>query len=465
MVFPVLRKWVAKRIRKTKDARWKMAPGLRFVRPAVEQLEHRQLPSTVVPISLANSGPSVTPNGNSSGGDITADGRYVVFNSEATNIFPGQQDKNGTDDVFLYDRLTQSTTLVSHTSDSMTTTGNGRSLGGGMGSISADGRFIVYISTATNLVSGQVDSNNGFDTFLYDRLTGVNSLVTHNSSSLITAANDGGGASNISADGNFVVFQSQSTDLISGGIINNPINLYLYDRQTGSITLISHSFSSATTTGNGPTNDVTNIDASGSFIAFNSLATDLVSGEIGGSPGSQVFLYDRITGATILVSHTFGSTTTAGNNESDNTFTGISADGRFLVYQSAADNLISGEIRSNFQGDVFLYDTSTGTNTLISHSVLGSNMTGNGQSTFPVMSSDGSTIAFSSSATDLVNGQQDNNNSNDVFIYDRPTGVIALVSHSAGSQTSAANGDSTSPFVSLVPTEADWFLRAQRRTW
>src|SRR2546425_8771407 len=83
VIFPVLRYSSAKRFRKTKNARSKMAPGLGFVRPAIEQLEHRHLPSTVIPISLANGGPSVTPNGDSSDPNVSSDGRYIVFTSQA----------------------------------------------------------------------------------------------------------------------------------------------------------------------------------------------------------------------------------------------------------------------------------------------------------------------------------------------------------------------------------------------
>src|SRR5262249_40356074 len=148
---------------------------------------------------------------------------------------PGEQDTNGTDNIYLYDRLNQTTTLVSHASDSPTTTANGRSLIAFSGyALSADGRYVVYISLATDLVAGQVDSNGTYDTFLYDRLTGTNTLVTHNSTSLTTAADHGGGDQAMSADGNFIVFQSASTDLVPGQqtTSNNSADLFLYERQT-----------------------------------------------------------------------------------------------------------------------------------------------------------------------------------------------------------------------------------------
>src|SRR5437899_5155589 len=146
MVFPALRKWTAKHLRTKKPLQRGIALRRTYFRPAVELLEDRRLPSTVVPISLANGGPSVTPNGDSFPAEPSADGRFVVYSSTATNIVPGQQqDPNSNGNVFLYDRLSQTTTLVSHASDSTTRTGDGVSFEGG---ISADGRFIVYDSNA-----------------------------------------------------------------------------------------------------------------------------------------------------------------------------------------------------------------------------------------------------------------------------------------------------------------------------
>src|SRR5438105_5679212 len=117
MAFPGLRKWAARYFRTNKPEDWRQSRANVF-RPVVEQLECRQLPSTVVPISLANGGPSVTPNGDSIDPRVSADGRFIGFTSHATNIIPSQTDTNAARDVFLYDRLTGTTVLVSHTSDS-----------------------------------------------------------------------------------------------------------------------------------------------------------------------------------------------------------------------------------------------------------------------------------------------------------------------------------------------------------
>src|SRR5436309_5037603 len=128
MAFPGLQKWAARYFRANKPEGWRHSRANVF-RPVVEQLECRQLLSTVFPISLANGGPSVTPNGDSSiAPTVSADGRFIGFTSQATNIVPGQTDTNGARDVFLYDRLTGTTVLVTHTSNSTITAGNGDSL-------------------------------------------------------------------------------------------------------------------------------------------------------------------------------------------------------------------------------------------------------------------------------------------------------------------------------------------------
>jgi len=401
---------------------------------AVEQLEDRRLPSTVVPISLANGGPSVTPNGDSFGGP-SADGRFVVFDSKATNIVSGQQDNNGTTDVFLYDRLTQSTSLVSHASGSTTTTANGASV---LGDISADGRFIVYGSTATNLVAGQIDTNNSSHVFLYDRLTGTNTLVI-----------GGAGDERISADGNFVVFSIQHT------------NLYLYERQTGSITLISHAFSSPTMPANGACNN-SNINADGSRISFASSATDLISGQIGS--GTNIFLYDRGTNTSTLVSHAFGSSFIAADADSFTNDFNLSANGEFVAYESGADNLVAGQIDTSHLQNIFVYDSLTGSNTLVSHSTLANNMTANGNTFLPVISSDGNTIVINSEASDLVTGfQNPNNDIRNVFVYDRITGEITLASHSAGSSSTAGNGDSVNG-IFYISSDGNFLVYSSKST-
>src|SRR5262245_12548806 len=134
---------------------------------------------------------SVTAAGQSfiSPGSLSADGRYLVFSSSARNLVPGQGGPPNFSDVFLYDRSTGTTTLVSHRPDAPALAANGWSSNA---QISPDGRYVVFISQATNLVPGQQDLNIGFgtsgnDVFLFDRLSGANVLVSHTPPSAVQA--------------------------------------------------------------------------------------------------------------------------------------------------------------------------------------------------------------------------------------------------------------------------------------
>jgi len=109
-------------------------------------------------------------------------------------------------------------------------------------SVSADGRFSVVVSTAANLVPGQTDINNEYDVFLYDRVTDEITLVSHAAGAPAQAGNGVSGAAVISADGRFVAFASEATDLVPGFVDGNAgrdksSDVYLYDRVSGQVQL------------------------------------------------------------------------------------------------------------------------------------------------------------------------------------------------------------------------------------
>src|SRR4051812_15738971 len=121
--------------------------------------------------------PSTTANGSSySFGSMSADGRFTVFPSNARNLILGQIDANAfTTDVFLFDRVTKTLTLVNHVSGEPARAGAGTT--SDVIKITADGRYIVFSSSAANLVTGVSDTNFGSDVFLFDRVTGSMTLV------------------------------------------------------------------------------------------------------------------------------------------------------------------------------------------------------------------------------------------------------------------------------------------------
>jgi len=202
---------------------------------SVQLLESRLVPaSTIGLLSVAIDGSS---GDNASGlgasqSAVSQNGRYVVFESSATDLVVGQTELNAGTDIFLRDRQTNTTILVSHESGSPAVTGDNISRNP---SISADGRYVVYRSTATDLVSGQVDGSNN-DVFLYDTATDTTTLVSHADGAATTASNNSTSYAQISADGNYVVFVSRATNLLANQSTfdtNATDDVFLWSRATG----------------------------------------------------------------------------------------------------------------------------------------------------------------------------------------------------------------------------------------
>ncbi|MCX7598128.1 MAG: hypothetical protein N2512_04590 [Armatimonadetes bacterium] len=324
---------------------------------------------------------------------ISADGRFVAFVSWATNLVPG--DTNGCEDVFVHDRLTRQTQRVSISSTGAQ--GNGPSW---EPSISADGRFIAFTSEASNLVPG--DTNGGRDVFVYDRATGRTERV-----SVSSAGEQGNGWSSmpsISADGRYVAFASSASNFVPGGATG--LEVFVRDRTTGTTELVSVSTSGRPA---GTTSGWPSISGDGRYVSFRSLAGDLVPGDTNGAP--DIFVYDRVSRQMERV-----SVSTAGAQANSwSELPSISANGRFVVFVSLASNLVPGD--ANHVGDVFLHDRLTRRTELVSVSATG--QWGNASSNDPAISADGRYVAFASEANNLVQG--DTNGWEDVFVRDRGT--------------------------------------------
>jgi hypothetical protein len=389
----------------------------------------------------------------------SADGRFVVFTSNDPNVLPDQVDHNGDQDVFLFERDTGTITLVSHTPGSPTTTGNLGSpdtlVGEGSGRnvvISGDGNWVAFVSQATNLVAGE--SGGGTDVnqvFLFNRRTGVVTLVSHDSASPATAGSLASDDPILSADGSFLAYESFAPDLVQGFVPpsgEDVSNVYLYDTATGTNTLVSHAASSPLASGdNGSYGPVIGGDGSGDgsddgrFVAYTSQATTLVSGGTG-SPTANVYLFDRFTGANTLVSHAAGSSRTGDNGSFSPV---LSADGSTVAFVSFATDLVPGQLTTPYT-NVFLYQVATGLVSLVSGVNGSPTDPATGYSDSPVLNQDGSRLAFRSDATDLVAHQLNTGTSN-VFLFDRPTGAVILLSHADGQRTTTAAGNSTDPDI------------------
>jgi PKD repeat protein/Tol biopolymer transport system component len=374
--------------------------------------------STTTRVSKASDG---TQGNEDSGyeGYISADGRYVAFDSRASNLVPG--DTNGTDDVFVHDRQTGATTRVSVASDG--TQGNDWAWGA---SISADGRYVAFISNASNLVTG--DTNDCSDAFVHDRQTGQTTRV-----SVASDGTEGDGSSwkvSISADGRYVAFDAFASNLVLGDT-NGTWDVFVHDRQTGVTTRISIA-SDGTEANDG--SGGASISANGRYVAFHSDASNLVTGDTNGY--KDAFVHDQQTGATTRVS--IASDGTQGNENSWTPST--SADGRYIVFYSDASNLVPGD--TNGYADTFIHDRQTGATTRVS--IASDGTQGNENSWTPFISADGCCVAFLSDASNLVTG--DTNGYMDAFVHDRLTGVTARVS--IASDGTQGNENSWTPFIS-----------------
>lgn len=200
----------------------------------------------------------------------------MAFESYAANLV--SDDTNSTWDVFVHDQQTGETTRVSVDSDG--TQGNGISV---QAWISTNGRYVAFASNANNLVSG--DTNNQFDIFVHDRQTGQTSRVSIASDGL--QGNEDSFGPSISADGRYVAFQSQATNLINGDT-NASSDIFVHDRQIGQTTRIS--IASDNTQGNN-NSYISVISETGRYIAFASDASNLVSNDTNGV--RDVFVHDR----------------------------------------------------------------------------------------------------------------------------------------------------------------------------
>ncbi|MFO0981348.1 MAG: calcium-binding protein [Planctomycetota bacterium] len=296
--------------------------------------------------------------------------------------------------------------------------------------ISADGRYVVFLSYATKLVPG--DTNSVPDVFVHDRATGETTRV--NLSSTGHQANDFSGGGVISADGRYVALDSYANNIVSGDT-NSASDVFVHDCSTGGTSRVS--IDSAGNAGNYDSWRPS-ISADGRYVAFNSLATNLVANDTNNA--RDVFVHDRLTAVTTRVS--VDSAGSQGDGDSGYySSPSLSADGRYVAFDSLATNLITG--RTTKEMHVFVHDLLTGLTELASVSSTGRD--GNSWSWYPSLSHDGRYVAFTSGATNLVSG--DLNQVNDVFVHDRNTGHTTIVSVSSD----GTQGD----FSSLCPSLSD----------
>jgi len=415
---------------------------------------------------------SLTPNRPSLDSSFSAstDGRYVAFASDADNLIGN--DTNGFRDVFVRDVATNVAMLVS--------VGLGGLAANGFSSepaISGDGRYVAFSSTATNLVIG--DTNRSSDVFVRDLQTGTTVLATVKPNSS-WPGNKASYAPMLSADGRWLLFRCEATDLATGSFTGT--NLFVRDLSNatnyalttagagaasmtpsgrfvafvaGSFTTRFHLWDSAaaglvyTNTTSGVSKPAVSADgnllayiaaselrivdrvvATNWLVASGIFTTGVVSRvtlqfSADGkwltyarrlAPGWQTFLYDVQNRVETLVSHEINSSTDGGG---DSEFPDISPDGRFVTYGTTATNVVPGV--NGLVRQIVLYDRQTGLNRLVSAKPATA-APADDYSLRASFSGDGQTLLFQSWASDLVGG--DFNRSGDVFVYPILTAVI-----------------------------------------
>ena len=407
------------------------------------------------PVLVGMKAQDITPGSSgSSKASVSADGRFVVFQSSSRELIVPSPIL--TTYIFVRDLKTGSTTLVS-VNQPGTASGNGASLNP---SISADGRYVAFQSSASDLVPG--DTNGRDDIFIRDLHAGSTAIASVNQSGVL--GNGNSFSPFISANGRVVIFQSAASNL-SANDTNQVEDIFAYDTQIGSARLVSVNRSGAgagnkrSTFPNIPGNTQARegrkfLSDDGRFVVFVSQASDLVeipdsNESTGSSNNSDVFVRDLVLSLTKLV-----SVNNAGNGTGDlaSYDPSISADGGMVAFVSVSRNLIAPNKAFGFSPDVYLRNLAEGTTTLVSVNMSG--QFAGGPSENPVISGGGRYVAFVSNAADLVAtdtnpGSFGGNGGHvpDVFVRDTQSGVTTLVSFNyAGSDS--ANDVSYDPTIS-----------------
>lgn len=407
-------------------------PGWSVSRPQLDIVRNR---------TVSSDGSSDTPS-------LSADGRFIAFNSSANNF--ADADHNELQDVFVFDRVLRTVERISETN-------NGGELNApstlNRNAISGDGQIVVFESSSPLLYPEEITPGTEVDVFLRDQISSRTDLLTLNA---LRVASDN---ASISTNGKYIVFHSIATDLVQGD--NSGLGgVFVYELATGEIERASWNEDDAPVHGSDPSisgdgrfvaytylNDVflhdrrtrqtkritshrvgtmgigssssPSINADGSIVAFiSSGEIDYVSDGAGGG----VFVYDRVHDTFERISRSDEGIAGVGNRMSPT----VSGDGRFVAFVSDASNLVPSD--QNFSPDVFVFDRTKKLIRRVSTTAEGVEVGNSFQHAVsfydPIsISADGRFIAFSSSSDELI--ELDNNNSEDVFVVSNPLAPAA----------------------------------------
>lgn len=466
---------------------------------------------TQVPTRVSVSSSGVQGNSFSSASAISEDGRYVTFLSRASNLVAG--DSNGFHDVFLHDRTNGATELISKSPSGEVSDARSSAV-----AISADGRYVTFQSSAQNLTGG--DDGDTDKLFVHDRDVGRNLSVGVYSSDYGIPAEipgfSGSRVDSISEDGSVILFESKSENIVSVDPARANRGLlwtYAWDALTNSIEVVAPAHGRFTSwplispegdfiarVGEGDQVQLINrssgavkvlnrlpggellkecridsISRNGYFVGmtcsvdedpfdrideYESIVVDTANNDIevirgysphlndngryfvfgysGGDLDARVtndkthlYVQDRVAGTTELISLSTGGEVSDGSSYSPD----ISADGRYVVFASEGSNLAQYSGAGRFQPRVFLHDRLTGSTSVICKNT--NDRAVNGPCYAPTISADGNRISYVSKASNIV-AEDSNGFESDVFLFDRRTGTTQIISiSSAGTQSPA----------------------------
>ena len=374
----------------------------------------REFPGKTIRMSVDTGGGD--PNGPSMFPSISANGRFVAFQSDASNLI--SSDTNGATDIFVRDRDTDQDGIFDESGAVSTqrvsrNSTNGQTVGASLRPrISADGRFVVFQSDDPNIVAN--DTNGATDIFIRDRSVATNTnrrVSVPDPSTGLSEANGDSVFADISGDGHFVAFESDAPDLVSG---DTNASTDVFVRNTVSNTTGRVSRNSAGVEGNNDSHDAA-ISDDGNRVAFASNATNLVASDTNNA--QDVFVRDRAFGNTQRVSVDSQGNPSAGGVPFAIGLSGvdISGDGSSVAFWSTAGDLVPGP--TNGFAQIYVHDLDTATDATRRASVDNLGVEGNSDSRNPALTADGRFAVFNSSATNLAPG--DTNGVPDVVVNNR----------------------------------------------
>ncbi|MGH9002586.1 MAG: TolB family protein, partial [Acidimicrobiia bacterium] len=427
----------------------------------------RKTPTGAATTDIVSVGPSDVPGGGpSKEPSIDAAGNMVAFTSAANNIGDGTEDDNGEDDVFVRDLTARTTKRLTADLKAFQPAirGDGNQVAYAAELGDSDIRKDIFVqSSSGNVNGGSLASGCTPCNDITDRPAVVPSIADDGKVAFQSAAryepavrsdqvwvttgpiaaskdkdelslaDNVAELASISGNGQFVAFTSAATNLVPGDF-NGSEDVFLKDLSTKAVTRVSQRADGVEASGFAPfPTHAPAISGDGSVVAFSSDSSNLVDGDSNGV--NDIFV--RAGGATTRISVGPGGAQANGGSIRP----AISADGRYVAFNSLATNLVSGDTNGNY--DIFVRDTVSGSTTRVNVSASGVQASG-GNSLSPSISGDGRWVAFSAGATNLVSGQD--NGTQDVYLKDLQTGGVTRVSNNTGG--GQANGDSADASIS-----------------